>query len=133
MKVMIDTNIFISAILFPNGVAATAFIKSLLPPYEPVTSDYIIDELKRKFNEKFFSHLDELNYFLTIALKHISVVSTPAIINKREKGIRDIKDRPILRAAIISNVDYILTGDKDFLDSNLTKPICISASDFIKL
>lgn len=33
MRVMIDTNIFISAALFPNGRAADAFYKALVPPY----------------------------------------------------------------------------------------------------
>ncbi|MDD4346454.1 MAG: hypothetical protein PHZ11_06090 [Desulfitobacteriaceae bacterium] len=32
-----------------------------------------------------------------------------------EKLIRDVKDQPILNAAIIAEVDIILTGDKDFL------------------
>jgi predicted nucleic acid-binding protein len=36
MKVMIDTNIFISAALTPNGNAAKAFVKAMLPPYEPI-------------------------------------------------------------------------------------------------
>jgi len=53
MKVMIDTNIFISAGLFPNGKAAQAFMKALMPPYEPVVSDYIVDELHRKFHKIF--------------------------------------------------------------------------------
>lgn len=35
MRVMIDTNIFISAALFPNGKAAVALNKALLPPYQP--------------------------------------------------------------------------------------------------
>ena len=33
MKVMIDTNIFISAALSPNGMSAQAFIKALSSPY----------------------------------------------------------------------------------------------------
>ncbi len=33
MKVMIDTNIIISAALSPNGNAAKAFMKAVLPPY----------------------------------------------------------------------------------------------------
>lgn len=45
MKIMIDTNIVISAVLFPNGKAAQAFYKALLPPYEPLPFDYVIDEL----------------------------------------------------------------------------------------
>jgi len=40
MKVMIDTNIIISAALSPNGNAAKAFMKAVLPPYEPVVCDY---------------------------------------------------------------------------------------------
>ncbi len=53
MRMMIDTNIFISAILFPNGRASDALKKALMPPYQPVTCDYVIDELNRKFREKF--------------------------------------------------------------------------------
>ena len=53
MKIMIDTNIIISAALFPNGRVAQAFLKALLPPYTPLVCDYIVDELHRKFREKF--------------------------------------------------------------------------------
>ena len=53
MKIMIDTNILISAALFPNGTAAKAFHKAVIQPFEPVVCDYIIDEMRRKFREKF--------------------------------------------------------------------------------
>lgn len=51
MKVMLDTNIIISAILFPNGRASEALKKALAPPFQPVVCDYIADELSRKFQE----------------------------------------------------------------------------------
>ena len=57
MKVMIDTNIFISAALSPNGMSSQAFIKTLSSPYEPVVCDYIIDELHRKFQTKFANRM----------------------------------------------------------------------------
>lgn len=60
MKVMIDTNIFISAALFPNGKASAALEKALAPPYQPHTCDYVIDELHRKFREKFPGNMAEL-------------------------------------------------------------------------
>ena len=63
MRIMIDTNIFISAILFPKGQASAALNKALVPPYEPVTCDYVIDELRRKFNEKFAHRRNELDAF----------------------------------------------------------------------
>lgn len=47
MRVMIDTNIFISAVLFPNGKASAALKKALVSPYQPVTCDYVINELHR--------------------------------------------------------------------------------------
>ncbi|MGI6508318.1 MAG: PIN domain-containing protein [Saccharofermentanales bacterium] len=60
MKVMIDTNILISAVLFPKGRAAEALYKALVSPYQPVICDYIIDELHRKFQEKFLDKTLEL-------------------------------------------------------------------------
>lgn len=74
MKVMIDTNIFISAALFPNGKVAQALRKALTYPYQPITCDYVVDELHRKFQEKFPDRLVELEAFLYVALQSIKVV-----------------------------------------------------------
>ena len=79
MRVMIDTNIFISAALFPGGKASAALMKALVSPYQPVTCDYVIDELHRKFQEKFPDRLEDLNAFLNASLPVISVVKTPDV------------------------------------------------------
>lgn len=63
MRVMIDTNVFISAILFPNGKASDALRKALAPPYIPLTCDYVVDELHCKFREKF---PDKITDFLSM-------------------------------------------------------------------
>ena len=36
-----------------------------------------------------------------------------------EMQVRDVNDRPILRAALNAKADILLTGDKDFLESGL--------------
>ena len=131
MKVMLDTNIIISAALFPGGRAAQAFFKALFPPYEPVVCDYIVDELHRKFREKFPDHTTELEAFLFNALSYIRVVPTPEEVQTAESAIRDPKDRPILRSALDAHADLFLTGDKDFLESGITDPRIISAADFL--
>ena len=51
MRIMIDTNVIISAVLFPQGRAALAFMKAMSAPYQPIVCDYIVEELKRKFEE----------------------------------------------------------------------------------
>ena len=133
MKVMIDTNIFISAALFPNGKTSSALKKALLPPYTPLTCDYVIDELKQKFREKFPDKSDALDSFLKMSLPIIEVVQTPDEEVDEESKIRDPKDRPILRAALASDVDLFLTGDKDFLESSVEDPRIISVSSFLEL
>ena len=133
MKVMIDTNILISGALNPNGFVAQSLYKAMVAPYEPVVCDYIVDELHRKFQEKFPDDVVQLEAFLYNALQTIEVVQTPSEEIESEKAIRDIKDRPILRAAQVSNVDYLLTGDKDFLESGIDNPKIVKPSEFMEL
>ena len=133
MRVMIDTNIFISAALFPNGKAASALKKALLPPYQPFTCDYVVDELHRKFREKFPDKITEVEAFLYTSLPAIHVIPTPEEVVEAECRIRDPKDRPILRAALSSNTDLFLTGDKDFLESSVEDPRIISVAEFLDL
>lgn len=51
MRVLIDTNVLFSAILFPNGQTAKAFEKCLFL-HEIVIPSYVIDELKRVVAKK---------------------------------------------------------------------------------
>ena len=92
MRVMIDTNIFISAVLFPNGRTSSALKKAFVSPYQPVTCDYVIDELHRKFNEKFSEKITELDAFLDVALSVIDVVKTPdAIVKDKNLDLNDTR------------------------------------------
>ena len=133
MKVMLDTNIIISAVLFPNGRAAQAFLKSLSYPYEPIVCDYVLNELRRKFDEKFPDKASNLYEFLQMALLFIEVVPTPTLELLEERQIRDPKDRPILRAALKNHADLFLTGNKDFLESSVPDPRIISVAEFLSM
>ena len=133
MMIMIDTNVIISAVLNPSGRSAEALIKALNKPFEPVVCSYILDELHRKFEEKFPAKILELEAFLYHMLRAVLIVPTPEDGNEEEGKIRDIKDRPIFRAALNATVDYILTGDKDFLESGIKFPRIISVKEFLNL
>ena len=133
MRIMLDTNIIISAALFPKGRVAAAYMKALQYPYEPIVCDYVVDELHRKFEQKFPEHIVELEAFLFTSLSVIRLVETPEEILAAEKHIRDPKDRPILRAALNAHADLFLTGDKDFLESSIDDPRIISVAEFLKM
>lgn len=133
MRVMIDTNIIISAALFPHGRVAQALYKAMTFPYEPVLCEYVLDELHRKFQEKFPDKQVEMEAFLFTLQNSVEVVETPDEFTEEENKIRDVKDRPILRAALKADIDYFLTGDKDFLESEVTDPRIISVNEFLNL
>ena len=77
IRIMIDTNIFISAILFPRSRTAEALLKSMTLPYQPVVCGYVVDELHRKFQEKFSDRTVELEAFLYTSLSVFEIVTTP--------------------------------------------------------
>ena len=70
--------------------------------------------------------------FLSIALMTLELVPIPTDEHNSEVQIRDINDRPILRAAIKAKADVLLTGDKDFLESGLENPMIITPAEFLK-
>lgn len=133
IKVLIDTNIMISAALSDKGTPYAAYMKAVTYPYKGVICDQNIDELRKVFNRKFPSKVYLLDSFLAIALTVLQLIETPVDEFEQEKSIRDVKDRPILRAAINVGVDILLTGDKDFLEADIEKPKTMTAAEFLNL
>lgn len=46
--------------------------------------------------------------------------------NEQLGSVRDKKDIPVLSDALYNNVDVLLTGDKDFLESEIKHPMIFS-------
>ena len=132
MRCFIDTNILISAGLFPKSIPALALMKALTPPNVTILSDYSLDEMHRVINKKFPEKLRDLELFLYRTLLSVQLMKTPTIVHDEESKIRDIKDTPILRSAIESKADVLITGDKDFLESTVTNPRILTASQFVR-
>ena len=131
MRILVDTNILISAALNPDGTPYKAFLKAVTYPNKGIICDQNIEELRRIFNRKFPQKISLLEHFLSIALMAMEVVSTPNEELEEESYIRDVADRPILRAALNAKADILLTGDKDFLESGVTNPKIMTAAEFI--
>ena len=122
MRVLIDTNVLISAALNANGVPYQAYVKAASYPNHGLICEQNVDEMKRIFNKKFPKRLAALDKFLSMALLTLEFVPIPTDENISESQVRDADDRPILRAAIGAKADILLTGDKDFLESGLKNP-----------
>jgi len=132
MRVLIDTNVLISAALSANGVPFRAYVKAVTYPNRDLICEQNVDEMKRIFNKKFPNRLTALDKFLSVALLTLELVPVPTDENASEAQIRDVNDRPILRAAIHAKADVLLTGDKDFLESGLENPMIMTPAEFLK-
>ena len=133
MRVLIDTNVLIFAALHANSVPYQAYVKAASYPNRGLICEQNVDEMKRIFNKKSPKRLAALDKFLSIALLTLELVPIPTDENMSESQIRDADDRPILRAAIEAKADVLLTGDKDFLESGLKKPIIITPAEFLDM
>ena len=127
MRILIDTNILFSALLFPNSKPSKALLH-VANYHTMVLCDQNISELKEILNRTAPEYLHAANTLLI----EMSYELIPAI-DHIEQTIRDAKDQPILNAAIVSDVDIILTGDKDFLSLHLDHPKCLSVSEFLEI
>lgn len=130
MRVFLDTNVLFSAILFPGSMPDLALKKALALPHKAVTCDYVLDELRRTFARKFPNKVSKLDTFLFLFSLSIEIVKVSYDTNDDTLNIRDSHDKPVLRAAIASKCDVLLTGDKDFLESDVKTPKIMKPKDF---
>jgi putative PIN family toxin of toxin-antitoxin system len=127
MRILVDTNILISALLFPNSKPAKALIY-ISENYDMVLCDRNLYEFRDVLKRKAPNSLSDAE----VLLAELSYELIPATYNA-QKLIRDVKDQPILDAAIVADVDIILTGDKDFLALNMEHPKCMTVSQFFEM
>lgn len=129
MRVMLDTNILISAFIFKSK-KMNELIYNLSKNHEIVICSYTVDELKALIKSKFKVSLNDLDRFLNKF--PFDLVYSPTSVENKLFEIRDKDDYIILHTAIIENVDVFITGDKDFNDVNVDKPEILTASEFLE-
>ena len=129
MKVMLDTNILVSAFVFKIK-KMNELIYKLSTEHEIVICSYTIEELKELIDTKFKVTQKDLDEFLK-DFPFILVYSPTTVENKLFE-IRDKDDYIILHTAIIEDVDVFITGDKDFIDIDIDKPEIMNTTEFLE-
>lgn len=129
MRVMLDTNILISAFLFKSKTM-NLLIEKLSKEYKMVICSYTLGELKELMTYKFKVDMKELDNFLRDF--PFELVYSPMHVDNKFFEIRDEDDYIILHTAIIENIDIFITGDKDFDDVKIERPEIMSAQEFLK-
>lgn len=111
IRVVADTNIFISALMF-GGLPGTFLDLALVNSFQLVTSPVLLDELDEKLRGKFeVSPTDAA--LIRLRLEASALVITTAF------SLAVIKDDPdddrVLECAVAGKADYVVSGDRHLL------------------
>lgn len=112
MRVVFDTNIFISAFITPGGRAEIAWLQAVHGEVQLFTSVPILTETARKLREKF--RWDDAH--ITSAMRHAAGVGTVVKPELRLAVLADEPDNRILECALEAKAGVIVTGDRHLLD-----------------
>ena len=127
MRIMLDTNVLISAILFP-GDKINNMMNYIFLRHQLVLSSYVVEELKSVVRRKFPKEEPVIEKLLL--MMSYEYVYTPDDMKENLFSIRDVKDYPVLYTAIIEDIDILITGDRDFEDIIIDKPLIMTPKEF---
>ena len=128
MRVAFDSNVIISAIVFPSKLLDEAFLIASADGNRLVLSEYVVEEtigvIRRKWPDmvdtvaSFFNQLD------------FELVATSEVHDNPMVSIRDPKDYPVIASAVDGHCDVLVTGDRDFEDLAVARPIIMTPKAF---
>lgn len=127
MRIMLDTNVLLSALMFP-GEKMDAIMQTVFSKHTLVLSSFVVDELKAVVKKKFSNRAKTIDMLLS--RMSFDFVYTPETMDRSLFRIRDPKDYPVLYTAVTEDVDILITGDKDFEAIEIDKPVIMTPSEF---
>jgi len=114
VRVVFDTNIFISAFVIPGGQAEEAYLRAVHGDFQLFTSIAILTETANVLQKKFgWSDARAALLVQTIGKTASVLKSRPTL-----HVLADEADNRILECALLADADVIVTGDKHILALN---------------
>jgi putative PIN family toxin of toxin-antitoxin system len=128
MKVIVDTNIVVSAIIRDNIPEQMIMWIIAQPFIDWIASDDIVLEYKDVLQRKKFKlPPDIINRWFQLFDEELVLVTPHIAVNFP----RDVKDARFLECALASGADIFITGDRDFSEAQALVPTQImSVSQF---
>jgi putative PIN family toxin of toxin-antitoxin system len=129
LRVVLDTNILISAFVFPGGLPETVYRAALDRRITLVTSPPLLAEFGRVLTEKFA-------WDPSLAQDAVSQVARIGIVGRPTKRVRVVLEDPaddrVLEAAL-GQADVIVSGDRHLLKLKTWNDIPIeNAAQFLR-
>jgi putative PIN family toxin of toxin-antitoxin system len=119
LRVVIDTNLIVSAFIFKRGNPERLLQALWERQFDAIISDELRAEYqdvltRRRIVQRYGLDLVVIGEFLALldtSAIHVGPVSDQHV----DVPIRDVKDRRVLATAMAGSADYLITGDNDLL------------------
>jgi uncharacterized protein len=111
VRVVFDTNILVSALVFPGGRGDAALQRIIEEQDELVLSKPILDELLGILARKFSREAEELAR-VAVLLSEVATIVSP---RRRLRVVKDEPDNRVLECALTGRAQAIVTGDHALL------------------
>jgi uncharacterized protein len=117
MRVVIDTNVFVSALLSPTGIPNQIFQYWELSYFDLLVSQESLNELARvlhypKIRKRLHSTEEELAEFVHIFQEKALIITRQETVHAITE---DVSDNLYLEIGIAGHADYIVSGDQHLL------------------
>lgn len=112
MRVVFDTNIFVSSFMFPARQAEKALERIVVGHDHLLISQSIIDEVLTVLARKFRQDAEQLSHDAILLARIGEIIAT----RQRLTLLKDDPDNRILECAVAGRADLIVTGDCALLD-----------------
>jgi len=130
VRVVFDTNIFISAFVIPGSQAEKAMLKIIGGEDSLLISKDLIDEVLSVLSSKFGRDREALSH-VAVTLSELAEFVKPG---RRLNIFEDVPDNRILECAIYGEADLLITGDKKILQQREYKGArIISLKEYLEL
>ena len=120
-RLVFDTNILVSALVFPGGRGEAALRRIIDQTDQLVLSRPIVDELLEVLARKFARDAEELAH-VAVFVTELALIVAP---KRRLRVVKDDPDNRILECAVAGRAEVIVTGDKALLALKLYEKIRI--------
>jgi len=111
MRVVFDTNIFISAFAIPGGNAEEVHLHAIQGTFELITAVAILTDTVETLQAKFDWSHDKAKQFVQTISRTATVLKTRPHLHV----LQDERDNRILECAMAAQAGYLVTGNRHLL------------------
>ena len=117
MKVVLDTNVLVSGLMYPESVPGKIVTAWREAQFDVVSSLSQLEEIGRvlgypKIRKVLKWSPETIERFLEQLLLRVELAELGEFVDEQ---LRDVSDAPILASLVVSKADFLVTGDGDLL------------------